>query len=59
MGLPRQSSGLLAVSSSRGPSQPDTDDTEDEMYAREIMTRHIVTIGPEATLKEAIHRLNR
>lgn len=29
------------------------------MYAREIMTRHVVTIGPEATVKEAIHRLNR
>ena len=29
------------------------------MHAREIMTRHIVTIGPEATIKEAIQRLNR
>ena len=24
------------------------------MYAREIMTRHIMTIGPMATVKEAI-----
>ena len=29
------------------------------MYAREIMTRHIMTIGPMATVKEAIQRLNR
>jgi CBS domain-containing protein len=29
------------------------------MYAQEIMTRHIVTIGPMATVKEAIQRLNR
>jgi len=29
------------------------------MYAQEIMTRHIVTIGPMATVQEAIQRLNR
>jgi CBS domain-containing protein len=29
------------------------------MYAQEIMTRHIMTIGPMATVQEAIQRLNR
>jgi CBS domain-containing protein len=29
------------------------------MFAAELMTRHIVTIGPHATVKEAIGQLNR
>jgi CBS domain-containing protein len=29
------------------------------MYAQEIMTRHVMTIGPLATVNEAIQRLNR
>jgi CBS domain-containing protein len=29
------------------------------MYAQEIMTRHVMTIGPMATVNEAIQRLNR